>query len=170
MIKQAAEANQQATLQKEKRAAENKAAEDEIIAYQKMKDQKELGDGLELQAAEKNPDCMKECAAKGAQCKGIYISQGGGDCHMVMEQHPGNSDLYSGHGSEVGVNSSPGAQKSVNVNVHVNNYHNSPNPASRQKDKWTPLSPDAKTEVDAAKKEAAKAAASEEMKKDVEAD
>jgi len=38
MIKQAAEANQQATLQKEKRIKEEKDAEEEIIAYQKMKD------------------------------------------------------------------------------------------------------------------------------------
>jgi len=136
---------------------------------QKLSDQKELGDGVELQAAEKNPDCMKECEAKGAMCKGIYISQGGGDCHMVLEQHPGNSHLYSGKGTEVGINSSPGAEKTVNVNVHVNNYHNNPNPASKDSS-WKPLAGDAKAEVEAARKEAAKTAAKEEMKKEVEGD
>ena len=48
MIKQAAEANQQATFQKEKRAREEKEAEEEIIAYQKMKDQKEYERQLEI--------------------------------------------------------------------------------------------------------------------------
>jgi len=38
MIKQAAEANHQATLQMQKRIKEEKDAEEEIIAYQKMKD------------------------------------------------------------------------------------------------------------------------------------
>ena len=36
-------------MQKEKRASENKAAEDEIIAYQKMKDLKEYEHQLEVQ-------------------------------------------------------------------------------------------------------------------------
>ena len=49
LMKQAAEANQQATVQKERRVAEDKAAEDEIIAYQRAKDQKEYEAQLESQ-------------------------------------------------------------------------------------------------------------------------
>ena len=48
-MRQAAEANQQAILQKDKRKVEEKALEDEIINYQKDKDRKEYEATLEAQ-------------------------------------------------------------------------------------------------------------------------
>lgn len=49
LMKQAAEANAQSLIEKEKRANEEKNQEMEIIAYQKAKDQKEFEAQLELQ-------------------------------------------------------------------------------------------------------------------------
>ena len=49
LMRQAAEANQQAILQKDKRKVEEKALEDEIINYQKDKDRKEYEATLEAQ-------------------------------------------------------------------------------------------------------------------------
>jgi hypothetical protein len=48
LMKQAAEANAQSLIEKEKRADEEKNEEMEIIAYQKAKDQKEYEHQLEL--------------------------------------------------------------------------------------------------------------------------
>jgi len=48
LMKQAAEANAQSLIEKEKRAEEEKNEEMEIIAYQKAKDQKEYEHQLEL--------------------------------------------------------------------------------------------------------------------------
>lgn len=49
LMKQAAEANSQSLIEKEKRAKEEKDQENEIIAYQKAKDLKEYEAQLEAQ-------------------------------------------------------------------------------------------------------------------------
>merc|ERR1712205_77732 len=113
--------------------------------------EKDLGAALSQTAS--NPDCMKECEAKGDMCKGIYVAKGGTDCHMVLEHGPGNGHLTSSTGN-VGVNSD-GTQKSVTVNVNVHNSHNNPDPTKKD-GTWSPLDSSAKEEVKAAAKEAAK--------------
>lgn len=49
LMKQAAEANQQAIIQKEKRKVEEKRLEEEIVAYQKERDRKEYEAQIEAQ-------------------------------------------------------------------------------------------------------------------------
>lgn len=49
LMKQAAEANAQSLIEREKRSKEEKDTEDEIIAYQKARDQKEYEAQLEAQ-------------------------------------------------------------------------------------------------------------------------
>ena len=92
--------------------------------------------------------CMKECATKGAVCKGIFIAVAGAhDCHMVMEKSSTTGKKMA-HGA--GHETTSGA-----ANVA---YHNSPNPNVKD-EQFSALEPAARTRKAVKAKQAAGAKA-----------